>query len=196
VPYTPAQIAEVAHEANRALQRAHGDPAPSPRWDDAPDWQRESAVAGVRTALDGADPEELHEAWCEHKRATGWTYGETKDPEARTHPCLVPYDELPQHQRDKDDLFAAIVGALDDTPPEPLDLTGRHPGTRHLMRWLTPNPNLSGIASATACFHHSLAETMVRNLPDGPELTAGLRKLLEAKDCLVRAVIDAEATDR
>lgn len=28
-------------------------------------------------------------------------------------------------------------------------------------------------------------------LPDGPELTAGLRKLLEAKDCFVRAAVDA-----
>jgi hypothetical protein len=32
---------------------------------------------------------------------------------------------------------------------------------------------------------------MVIALPDGPELTAGLRKLLEAKDCLVRAALDA-----
>jgi hypothetical protein len=32
-----------------------------------------------------------------------------------------------------------------------------------------------------------LAYAMVEELPDGPELTAGLRKLLEAKDCFVRA---------
>lgn len=31
---------------------------------------------------------------------------------------------------------------------------------------------------------------MVDQLPDGPELTAGLRKLLEAKDCFVRAALD------
>jgi hypothetical protein len=36
-----------------------------------------------------------------------------------------------------------------------------------------------------------LAEQMVRDLPDGPELSAGLRKLLEAKDCFVRAGLDA-----
>jgi hypothetical protein len=34
-----------------------------------------------------------------------------------------------------------------------------------------------------------LAEEMIRVLPDGPELTAGLRKLLEAKDCFVRAAL-------
>ncbi len=29
-------------------------------------------------------------------------------------------------------------------------------------------------------------------LPEGPELTAGLRKLLEAKDCFVRAAMAAK----
>ncbi|MBD2782906.1 hypothetical protein ID852_20230 [Xenorhabdus sp. 42] len=32
-----------------------------------------------------------------------------------------------------------------------------------------------------------LAKSMDESLPDGPEKSAGLRKLLEAKDCLVRA---------
>jgi hypothetical protein len=36
-----------------------------------------------------------------------------------------------------------------------------------------------------------LAEAMDRMLPDGPEKSAGLRKLLEAKDCLVRARLEA-----
>jgi hypothetical protein len=35
-----------------------------------------------------------------------------------------------------------------------------------------------------------LAEKMNRTLPDGPEKTAGLRKLLESKDCMVRASLD------
>ncbi|MFD0468599.1 RyR domain-containing protein [Nonomuraea thailandensis] len=54
----------------------------------------------------------MHEAWCEHKRAEGWTYGPDKDPDAKTHPCLVPYDQLPVEQRVKDAVFHAIVGAL------------------------------------------------------------------------------------
>jgi hypothetical protein len=36
---------------------------------------------------------------------------------------------------------------------------------------------------------YEMAETMVLELDDSPELTAGLRKLLEAKDCFVRARI-------
>lgn len=34
-----------------------------------------------------------------------------------------------------------------------------------------------------------LAEKMEAEIPDGPEKSAGLRKLLEAKDCLVRAAL-------
>ena len=106
------RIARVCHDANRAWQQTTGDPAVSPPWDQAPDWQRESAIDGVRQALNGATPEELHESWCAHKRAEGWTYGEVKDAAARTHPCLVPYTDLPEEQRRKDTLFAAVVGAL------------------------------------------------------------------------------------
>lgn len=36
-----------------------------------------------------------------------------------------------------------------------------------------------------------LAQQMNTSLPDSPEKSAGLRKLLEAKDCMVRASLDA-----
>lgn len=107
-------IARVCHEANRALQITQGDPAVSPSWDEAPDWQTESAVNGVEAALTGATPEELHASWCGFKMAAGWVYGEEKDADATppTHPCLVDYADLPEEQRIKDDLFQAIVSAF------------------------------------------------------------------------------------
>lgn len=43
--------------------------------------------------------------------------------------------------------------------------------------------------TSEACAH--LAYQMADELPDSPELTAGLRKLLEAKDCFVRAALPA-----
>ncbi|WP_331723363.1 RyR domain-containing protein [Streptomyces atratus] len=109
---TPEEIARVCHEANRAWQLVTGDPSPSPEWPDAPDWQRASAVAGVRHAQSGASAEQLHAAWCEDKDSDGWRYGPAKDEVARTHPCLVPYSDPPDEQRRKDHLFAAIVAAL------------------------------------------------------------------------------------
>jgi len=110
--FTPDHIAQVAHEANRALQRIAGDDNPSPPWDDAPLDQRDSAIAGILTALNGATPEEQHDAWAAHKRADGWVYGAVKDAEAKTHPCLVPYANLPPEQRVKDAVYIAIVRAM------------------------------------------------------------------------------------
>lgn len=108
----PEAIARVCHEANRALQIESGDPALSPTWDEAPEWQRESAIEGVREAQNGATPEQLHQSWCEFKQRDGWRYDEVKDADAKTHPCLVPYAELPDDQRRKDAVFSAIVTAL------------------------------------------------------------------------------------
>jgi hypothetical protein len=108
---TIEDIAHVCHEANRALQYQGGDLVSLP-WADAPAWQRDSAVEGVAKAIDGAGPEELHESWCAFKRADGWVYGPIKDADAKTHPCLVAYAELPERQKTKDHVFGAIVGAL------------------------------------------------------------------------------------
>jgi hypothetical protein len=109
---TLEEIALVAHEANRAWQRVTQDPAPSPAWESAPVWQRESTLEGVRHALDGATPQDLHDRWAARKLADGWTYGPVKDEGERTHPCLLPYDRLPAEQRVHDRLFAAVVSAL------------------------------------------------------------------------------------
>ena len=43
------------------------------------------------------------------KTAEGWSWGPVKDPERKQHPCMVPYDQLPQEQRAKDYIFRAIV---------------------------------------------------------------------------------------
>jgi hypothetical protein len=110
---TVEQIARVCHEANRAYCLTIGDASQQP-WAAAEDWQRESACRGVVFKLGNPDatPEAQHEAWRLDKVADGWVYGTVKDPAKKTHPCLVPYAELPVAQRRKDALFAAIVTAL------------------------------------------------------------------------------------
>jgi hypothetical protein len=104
------QIARIAHEVNRAYCEFLGDTS-QVSWGTAPEWQKESAIQGVRVAQQGLTSEELHEAWCQHKREDGWVYGPVKDATAKTHPCLVPYDELPNDQKFKDHLFRAVVSA-------------------------------------------------------------------------------------
>jgi hypothetical protein len=103
--------ARVAHEANRAYCIAIGDLSQK-SWEAADDWQRDSAIRGVSIALGGATPEQQHEAWCVDKLENGWAWGPTKDPLAKTHPCLVSYAALPPEQRRKDALYIAVVTAM------------------------------------------------------------------------------------
>lgn len=102
-------IAMLAHEMNRAYCEAIGDPQPA--WDDAPEWQQKSIIAGVEMHLANPDatPEQSHQAWLEQKLAEGWTFGEVKDIEKKEHPCCVPYEDLPPEQRAKDYIFRASV---------------------------------------------------------------------------------------
>jgi hypothetical protein len=69
------------------------------------------------------------------------------------------------------------------------DLRDRHPATQQLARFFTYD-HLPEPLQTISMYSHHLAEAMIRELPDGPELTTGLRKLLEAKDCFVRAALD------
>ncbi len=40
-----------------------------------------------------------HEVWSEGRIRDGWRYGERRDDEAKTHPCLVPYEELSDEEK-------------------------------------------------------------------------------------------------
>lgn len=68
-------------------------------------------------------------------------------------------------------------------------MSDRHPDTMHLLRYFE-YAHLPERLQAASKPCADLAATLVDSLPDGPELTAGLRKLLEAKDCFVRAALD------
>ena len=107
-------IARVCHEANRALCATQGDFAHE-SWTNSEMWVKDSARAGVSHALmsPNTTAAEFHEHWMDSKFRDGWKFGTTKDSVARTHPCLVPWSELPSEHRAKDKLFLAIVAALD-----------------------------------------------------------------------------------
>ena len=106
------QIARAAHEVNRAYCQALGDLS-QPAWEEAPDWQRASAMEGVRLHLSGDHgPEASHANWMAQKEREGWVYGPTKDPAAKQHPCMVPFHLLPREQKAKDFIFRAVVHAF------------------------------------------------------------------------------------
>lgn len=106
-------IAKICHEANKALCETQGDNSQA-NWNDAPEWQRQSAVKGVLFVLSNPDarPSANHKSWLDEKRKDGWKYGPVKDADKKEHPCFVEYDQLPCEQKAKDHLFKSIVNGL------------------------------------------------------------------------------------
>ena len=46
--------------------------------------------------------ENVHEVWAKARMDEGWIYGEKRDDIHKKHPCLVPYDELPEEEKEYD----------------------------------------------------------------------------------------------
>lgn len=110
---TKENIAQVCHEINKSYCESIGDYS-QPVWEDAPEWQKSSAIRGVEFHLENPDakPSDSHDAWLKQKRDEGWTYGVTKDVEKKTHPAFLAYEELPNEQKAKDFLFKQVVASL------------------------------------------------------------------------------------
>jgi hypothetical protein len=107
------EIAKVCHQANKAWCEAKGDNSQKD-WEEAEDWQRQSAITGVifRLSNPNAGKDAQHNAWMQDKINDGWVYGHIKDTVAKTHPCIVEFELLSEFQQKKDALFCAIVDSL------------------------------------------------------------------------------------
>lgn len=46
--------------------------------------------------------EHTHDIWAQQRMDQGWTYGEKRDDDKKFHPCLLPYEELPENEKDYD----------------------------------------------------------------------------------------------
>ena len=44
----------------------------------------------------------VHEVWSETRINQGWTYGEQRNDELKTHACLIPYEDLPESEKEYD----------------------------------------------------------------------------------------------
>jgi ryanodine receptor 2 len=54
--------------------------------------------------------EHAHDVWAAQRLRDGWTYGPRRDDAAKSHPCLVPYDQLPDSEKQYD--RNAVEGTL------------------------------------------------------------------------------------
>ena len=118
------RIARLVHEDYVHAYPDPDDPARKP-WDQLEPFYRESNVRQVLTVLGSAvavgrswgasaetaappSPEQLdgmarreHESWLEHHQQNRWTWGSSRDRTAKTHPDLLPWDQLSDKSRDK-----------------------------------------------------------------------------------------------
>lgn len=60
------------------------------------------ALSAELIALTEQLAENVHEVWSSGRIADGWQYGETRDDARKLHPCLVPYDQLPESEKEYD----------------------------------------------------------------------------------------------
>lgn len=54
--------------------------------------------------------ENAHDMWASERIRDGWTFGPNRDDTDRQHPCLVPYSQLPERERDYD--RAMVTGSV------------------------------------------------------------------------------------
>lgn len=44
----------------------------------------------------------VHEVWAQNRINDGWTYGPVRDDATKQHPCLLPYEDLPDSEKEYD----------------------------------------------------------------------------------------------
>ncbi len=52
----------------------------------------------------------VHEVWAQNRMEQGWTYGVERSDSLKQHPCLIPYDELPDEEKayDRDTALSTL----------------------------------------------------------------------------------------
>ena len=95
--------ARLLHNWTRAYCMVIGDP-PNDPWTTAPEQQKQSARDAINFVLQNPEvsSEEMHQEWMRARKEAGWVHGPVKNEDLKTHPNLVPYDDLPPSQQTKD----------------------------------------------------------------------------------------------
>ena len=102
--------AEFVYNAARLAAMAAGAPVIPVVWGKREEAFRQQFLGVIERQCGdqrSSSPEELHGRWMQNYFQMGWVYGEY-DLEKRTHPDLVPYNQLGQLERDKDEVFIAL----------------------------------------------------------------------------------------
>lgn len=99
------------YEAARLQAIAVSAPVVPEPWETRPkDFRKQmrEVIERQMGPMRSGSPEELHGGWVQAYIDMGWTYGEVRDPEAKTHPDMVPFVALTKREQDKDAVFIAL----------------------------------------------------------------------------------------
>jgi hypothetical protein len=103
--------AEFVYEGARLAAVAAKAPIVPASWSEREDAFREQFLEVIERQTGpqrSESPEELHGSWMQAYIGMGWRYGDTYDPQTKTHPDLVPYAQLGHLEQDKDSVFVAL----------------------------------------------------------------------------------------
>ena len=103
------QIARTCHEAHNQICKNNGQETIA--WEDKSEAHHKTVKNSIKKILNGiiGSPEEAHMNFKFKKRKDGWTYGENYSTRARTNPRLCDFEELPEAERQKEEMFFAIA---------------------------------------------------------------------------------------
>lgn len=103
--------AAFVYEAARLQAMAVGAPVIPESWEHRETEFRRQFLAVIEMMCGDdrkSSPEELHDDWVKAYEAMGWRYGPVRDRHSKTHPDMVPFDQLEERERDKDAVFVAL----------------------------------------------------------------------------------------
>jgi serine phosphatase RsbU (regulator of sigma subunit) len=118
-----------------------------------------------------------HIRWSWDKRLNGWSYNNVKDESNKTHPGLVPYDDLPESEKEKDrELVRLIPSLLKDIDFEAYPVDTRR--IRHLSYALKPQSVVNKILNETRELNDQIRK-MVTLSPSVEEMVMIRNKKIE-----------------
>lgn len=106
------EIAKIIYEATRIEAEWSKRRIVPEKWDKRDEAFRKQFIAIIDKYLKQdklPTPKEAHDSWMESYNKMGWKYGKERNTELKTHPDMLPYEKLPQDEKDKDAIFLAFV---------------------------------------------------------------------------------------
>jgi hypothetical protein len=105
-----SSLAKLIHKCVGTIPRIDG--SKPPKWSKLSFEDKQLSYRAIINILNNYPkftPEDAHEVWMKAKINQGWKYGEQYNETAKLHPSIVPYDELPDSEKLKDEIWASLI---------------------------------------------------------------------------------------